>query len=77
MSQTLTPCSVAGCPALATKEDRCAIHGIGLTRHHVRLDKENILRCGVCQKLIRDGQWYHAKEGANPEHAHNCLEAKD
>jgi hypothetical protein len=57
---SMPPCTAdPHCPALAVAgSDRCAVHAQGLRRHHVNAGDVNELRCGRCQRLIRDGEWY-------------------
>lgn len=71
----MPPCAEAGCAAIATDGDRCAVHGRGLRRHHVAADAENTLRCRHCRRLIHDGAWYRLIEGG-VTHANECVQLK-
>ena len=60
-------CEIAGCPALATKGARCAIHGVG----YLRADGTE-LRCSKCGTLFRNGEWYQRTDTGQIHAAKTC-----
>jgi hypothetical protein len=57
----------ANCVALATRGDRCAVHGANLRR----VDGSNELWCQRCGRKLREGEWYQKVNGRY-FHAKTC-----
>lgn len=63
----MTVCSASGCVGLATKGDKCAIHGAV----YVQANGAG-LRCSNCRRLFAVGEWYQVREGGQFHAAKAC-----